>query len=414
MAGKPVDGVLYPRAGTLGGCTAHNAMILIYPHDADWDNIAELTGDQSWRADRMRSYFERLENCGHRNLYRLPAKLGFNPTRHGFNGWLSTEKAIPMLSPGNVDLLETIVCSAVEAIREIGDLPDRAQWAVEGMLDPNDWRTVCHNAFGIRYLPLTTQGHARVGTRERVLDVAAKHPDRLRVQLNALATRVLFDDSNRAIGVEYLSGERLYRAHPHPVQSSGELRQMFASREVILAGGVFNSPQLLMLSGIGPREELEAHGIPVRVDLPGVGRNLQDRYEISVVNRMNFDEWHIFKGARFDTTDPQFAAVEAMQRWSLHDQWGGAFHLQALNTAMCLAGPFLCGLSWPLRRLLSRLLGPASQRISTISPGPCSKRTPTTAPAASLFGRATHATRRRSTSHTSKKARRITMLIWMP
>src|SRR5512145_1891999 len=63
-------GVLYPRAGTLGGCTAHNAMILIYPHNADWDYIADLTGDDSWRASRMRQYFERLENCRHRPVYR--------------------------------------------------------------------------------------------------------------------------------------------------------------------------------------------------------------------------------------------------------------------------------------------------------------------------------------------------------
>src|ERR1700761_5762805 len=54
--GRHVDGVLYPRAGTLGGCTAHNAMIFIYPHDADWDNIAALTGDASWRASNMRGY----------------------------------------------------------------------------------------------------------------------------------------------------------------------------------------------------------------------------------------------------------------------------------------------------------------------------------------------------------------------
>ena len=63
-------GVLYPRAGALGGCTAHNAMILVYPHNADWDHIANLTGDRSWRATRMRHYFERLENCRHRPLYR--------------------------------------------------------------------------------------------------------------------------------------------------------------------------------------------------------------------------------------------------------------------------------------------------------------------------------------------------------
>src|SRR5499425_3262479 len=54
--GQPVDGVLYPRAGTLGGCTAHNAMIFVYPHNADWDGIARLTGDKSWNAEAMRNY----------------------------------------------------------------------------------------------------------------------------------------------------------------------------------------------------------------------------------------------------------------------------------------------------------------------------------------------------------------------
>lgn len=308
--GARVDGVLYPRAGTLGGCTAHNAMILVYPHNADWDAIAQLTGDPSWCADRMRSHFERLENCHHRGMYRLAARLGYNPARHGFNGWLSTEKSVPMLLPGNRDLLETIAESAAVALCDIGDLPDRARWLAEGMLDPNDWRTVSDNGFGIRYLPLTTRNHVRAGSRERVLDVARRYPDRLRIELNALATRVLFDAGNRATGVEYLSGERLYRAHAQPNEAPGERRQVHASREVVLAGGAFNSPQLLLLSGIGPREELELLGIEARVELPGVGRNLQDRYEISVVQRMNFDRWHIFDGARFDTTDPQFAEWE--------------------------------------------------------------------------------------------------------
>ena len=56
-------GVLYPRAGTLGGCTVHNLMITIYPNNSDWDAIADLTGDRSWKAENMRSYFERLEQC---------------------------------------------------------------------------------------------------------------------------------------------------------------------------------------------------------------------------------------------------------------------------------------------------------------------------------------------------------------
>ena len=83
---------------------------------------------------------------------------------------------------------------------------------------------------------------------------------------------------------------------------TGALRQITVRREVIVAGGAFNSPQLLMLSGIGPAAELQRHGIPVRVDLPGVGRNLQDRYEIGVVNRMSRD-WRALAGARFERGD---------------------------------------------------------------------------------------------------------------
>ncbi len=301
-----VDGVLYPRAGTLGGCTAHNAMIFIYPHDADWDGIATLTGDPSWSASQMRTYFERLEDCRYRWIYRWLDKLGINPSRHGFRGWLSTEKAIPMISLDNVDLLRTIFESSVEATEGVGDLAEEARWVAEGMLDPNDWRTVQQNSFGIRYMPLTTRNHARVGSRERVLSVAAKYPQRLKIGLNALATRVLWGKKNRAIGVEYLSGENLYRAHSRAGNARGEVVQAYASREVILSGGAFNTPQLLMLSGVGERGQLERHGIEVRVDLPGVGRNLQDRYEVGVVNRMNFDQWHIFKGAKFDTGDPQY------------------------------------------------------------------------------------------------------------
>jgi len=307
--GRAVDGVLYPRAGTLGGCTAHNAMILVYPHNADWDHIADITGDSSWGASKMRTYFERLENCGHRPLHRWLAKIGINRTRHGWKGWLRTEKCIPMSAMHNSTLAKVMLDSGHQAFDDIGEKLKRVRWFFEGQLDPNDWRLVEKNSIGLRYVPLSTNNHARMGTRERVLEVACKYPDRLRVELNALATRVLFDDSNRAIGVEYLKGQRLYRAHLRPSQENGELRRMYASREVILAGGAFNTPQLLLLSGIGPRDVLEKHEIPLRVELPGVGMNLQDRYEIAVVNRMR-DDWALFKDVKFDTSDPQY------QQWS--------------------------------------------------------------------------------------------------
>ncbi len=304
--GVAVDGVLYPRAGTLGGCTAHNAMIFVAPHDEDWDDIAALTGDDSWRAAKMRRYFERVENCHYRPFWRWLGRLGINPSRHGWGGWLSSEVALPLKALDNVTLLTTLFESARAAFEMDGHRLDQLTWLLTSEGDPNDWRVTRRNAVGIRYLPLSTRNHERAGTRERVLDVARRHPDRLQIVTDALATRVLFDAGGRAAGVEFLRGPRLYGADAHPSQASGESGTVNASCEVILAGGAFNTPQLLMLSGIGPREVLERFGIPVRVALAGVGRNLQDRYEVAVVNRME-RPWAAYGGARFDAGDPCFA-----------------------------------------------------------------------------------------------------------
>jgi choline dehydrogenase len=298
-------GVLYPRAGTLGGCTAHNAMITVYPHNADWDEIASATGDDSWSAEHMRTYFERVENCQHRPIDRKLAEAGINPSRHGWNGWLQTEKAIPQSALGDRDLVTLIQDSAFKALVGIGDPLNRAKWLLESQLDPNDWRVVKDNGVGVRYVPLATRNHQRNGTRERVLEAQQKYG--LRVETSALATRVLFE-GNRAVGVEYRKGARLYRAFAPPGVDPGETRELRASREVILSGGAFNTPQLLMLSGIGPAEHLKSKNIDVRLDLP-VGRNLQDRYEVGVVNRMR-EDWEVLKDCKFAKGDPQY------QQWA--------------------------------------------------------------------------------------------------
>ncbi|MDD5319878.1 MAG: GMC family oxidoreductase [Methylococcales bacterium] len=305
------DGVLYPRAGCLGGCTAHNAMITVYPHNDDWDEVAKITGDDSWRADNMRKYFERMENCHHRPYYRWLAKLGINPSRHGFNGWFQTEIALPLKAlVQDKKLVEAIRDSAIKAVIKLPNLFDRIQWFIEGGLaDPNHWKLVQENATGLRYPPLATKNGVRHSSRERLLDVQKQHPDRLVIELDALVTKVILDDDNRAIGVEYLKGTKLYRAHQNPSRESGELRTVHASSEVILAGGAYNTPQLLMLSGIGPKEELARHGIQVKLDLPGVGSNLQDRYEVGVVNRMNQD-WESLKDAKYAKGDPQYEEWE--------------------------------------------------------------------------------------------------------
>jgi len=316
-------GVLYPRAGTLGGCTAHNAMIFIYPHNADWDYIEQLTGDRSWNAADMRKYFARLENCRHRLLKRWIMKLtGWNPSRHGFGGWLTTEIAMPMEALGNRYRRKVLEESAVDASSQIGERLKRLRWFFKTRGDPNDWRLVRANSFGLRFLPLTTQGHVRVGSRERVRSVAKTFPEKLSIECDALVTRVLFDGAHRAIGVEYLKGERLYGAHANPSKDAGEKCQAYAAREVILCGGAFNTPQLLMLSGIGSAEELKQYGIEARVDLPGVGKNLQDRYEISVVYRMN-ENWPMLAGAKFSKGDDQYQEWNNKKREGVYTTNGG-------------------------------------------------------------------------------------------
>ena len=304
------DGVWYPRAGTLGGCTAHNAMILVYPSNSDWDQIADLTGDPSWRSPEMWKYFQRIENCRHRPFERLWHTAGVDPTRHGWSGWLPAEKPAANEAIADGQVRKVLARSVNRTLEETG-APSLSR--LEALFDPNDWRVVERDAIGARYTPLTTDDHRRVGARERLLSVAKQHPDRLRIELNALATRVVFDDRGRATGVEYQKGERLYAAHPNARTGAAETRMASARREVILAGGAFNTPQLLMLSGIGDPDVLGRCGIRARVALRGVGRNLQDRYEVALVNRM-VKPWETLNGATFTTADPQYQAWAARRR----------------------------------------------------------------------------------------------------
>ena len=116
------------RAGTLGGCTAHNAMIFVYPHNADWDYIAGLTGDPTWSAASMRRYFESLERCRHRPLYRLLARLGINPTRHGWKGWLPVETAIPLEGLTDRKLRRVFIEAGIAAVRAAPNFWQRMRW----------------------------------------------------------------------------------------------------------------------------------------------------------------------------------------------------------------------------------------------------------------------------------------------
>jgi choline dehydrogenase len=313
------DGVWYPRAGTLGGCTAHNAMITVVPQASDWDAIACITGDESWRADNMRQYFTRLENCKYIPnpdsprgvldgvLSSIGGLLGGDKDwrnwahGHGFSGWLPTCEADPAVALRDPATIVVLLDSIRAVLANCGGDP---LVRVGTRFDPNDSRNAQRSPEGIAFTPLAVENGKRAGPREYLLRTQSALPRNLTILTGALASRVLFEGT-RAIGVEYIEGHHLYQADPNQIADPASLprRQVRARREVILSGGAFNTPQLLKLSGVGPQAELAALGIPVVLNLPGVGENLQDRYEIGVVSEFvgNFE---LLKGATFKLPQP--------------------------------------------------------------------------------------------------------------
>jgi choline dehydrogenase len=306
-------GVLYPRSATIGGCTAHNAMITVCPNDADWDAIAELTGDQSWAASHMRTYFQRLERCTYRPkwLVALLAPLGrffsvFDIGGHGFDGWLPTSIAKPGLLARDHQLIKAVAAAAETQLENLlGEPLKRWQRWSRWWFDPNITAVQKKGSLlGIWLIPLAVGAARRRGTREPLLEAAASPASTLRILSGCLATRLVFDKDNRCTGVEFVIGTHLYGADPNPsTKAPGPVQVAHATREVIVAGGAFNTPQLLKLSGIGPADELGALGIDVRVDSPGVGANLQDRYEVTVVTDLP-RQLDLLQGGTFSPPQP--------------------------------------------------------------------------------------------------------------
>ncbi len=123
---------------------------------------------------------------------------------------------------------------------------------------------------GVGFYQVTQKDGQRCSSARAYLHPIRQRPN-LTIVTNALVSRIVFE-GKRAVGVAYLDG-------------SGQAVEVRAAREVVLAGGAINSPQLLLLSGVGPRAELEKHGIPVVHELPGVGQNLQDHLDVIVAHR---------------------------------------------------------------------------------------------------------------------------------
>ncbi|PSN68536.1 GMC oxidoreductase [Corynespora cassiicola Philippines] len=321
-------GILYPRAGTLGGCSAHNALITVYPHKSDWNDIASLTGDSSWAADKMRNYFKKLE----RSRY-LPSGI----VGHGFDGWLTTMVTDLTLVLQDLRLLSLVLAGATAMGKGILGVITTVTGLGEVLLrDVNADTPGRDSAEGLYQVPLTMDDYHRVSAREFILETAnAKNADgspkyQLDVWMNTLATKIRFDTSvspPKAVGVDFLSGPSLYRADPRASGSAaGTQGTVKASQEVIVAAGSFNTPQLLKLSGVGPAAELAEHDIPVIVDSPGVGTNLQDRYETSL-GAIAPDDFTITQDCTFLQSSPD----PCYERWRDNALFKGVYGSNGLS-----------------------------------------------------------------------------------
>ncbi len=314
---KEGKGIWYPRTGTLGGCTAHNAMITIYPHESDWNRIATLTGDESWSSDKMRRYFQLVERC----QYSSRTWDLLTGGRHGFQGWLPTERPrqetleeFVKKDPQLQAILATVALTTLEDLpgSTLDALVHRAipkLFSAALKKDINHMDSVKHRPEGLYITPLATNGGMRVSVRDRIREVQKNCPNQLVLKTNVLVTKILLEKfttaqgkQSKAIGVECREGAHLYRADPKTAPATPTPKEFRAKREVILSAGAFNTPQLLMLSGIGPREELERHRIPLHIELPGVGKNLQDRYEVGIVYKMK-ENFSTLERARFEADE---------------------------------------------------------------------------------------------------------------
>ena len=339
-------------------------MIIVKPNDVDWERVAALTGDPSWQPSAMQGYFALIEEVLYYAVYRSAFRkaLGkiaqwwrslvafLNPSEvlddggHGTAGWQKTSFISPLLiiaiAYTDLTFIRVLLGAIWSILKKDGNwkafLKSILTLSVVRFLDPNyrrDW-PAAPNA-SLKFIPLGTNGSRRIGLREWLLQNAVDYPENLTIVTCALATRVIFEAGAegedaatpeeerrppvpRAIGVEVAEGKHLYQASPDSVSDEvsnrAPRRQLFARCEVVLSGGAYNSPQLLMLSGIGDREELAAHGIDgLRdrdgrkvadgIDLPGVGKNLHDRYEVSVITQTK-KPFKSLDGATFQPGDP--------------------------------------------------------------------------------------------------------------
>lgn len=225
----------WPRGKTLGGSSSINGMLYVRGQHADYDHWRQM-GCEGWSWDDVRPYFSRLEDH-----------------ERGACDWHSAGGPLHISDVREKNPVGDAVIAACEQV---------------GIAHNSDYNGATQE--GVGYFQNSMKNGRRCSSATAYLHPAMRRRN-LTVVTKALATKVIFENK-RAVGVEYLR--------------AGVKIQVRAKREVILSGGAVNSPQLLQLSGVGPGDVLQRHGIEVVADLPGVGENLQDHVMLLTTYRL--------------------------------------------------------------------------------------------------------------------------------
>ncbi len=236
LNGRQLD---WPRGKVLGGSSSLNGLLYVRGQPGDYDRWRQM-GNTGWGWDDVLPLFKKAEN----------QERGEDDF-HGSGGPLSVSNM----------RLSRPICDAWVAAAQAAGYPFNADY--NGA-----------NQEGVGYFQLTARKGRRCSTAVAYLNPARKRAN-LRIVTRAPATRIVIEDG-RATGVEYQA-------------RSGARHIIRARREVIVSAGAINTPQLLMLSGIGEAEQLRRHGIDVVADLPGVGKNLQDHLQARLVFKTRED-----------------------------------------------------------------------------------------------------------------------------
>ncbi|MGT2454012.1 GMC family oxidoreductase [Cupriavidus basilensis] len=232
----------YPRGRTLGGCSSINGMIYMRGQARDYDAWAAETGDSAWRWENVLPVFKKHED-----------HFAGGDDMHGTGGEWRVEK-----QRLRWDVLDAFAAAAVEA----------------GIPATDDFNTGTNE--GVGYFQVNQKNGWRWNTSKAFLRPCV---DRRNLAIWTHAQVARLETSRRPDGELHCTGVR--------VLHKNSLVDVKASREVILCAGAIGSPQLLQLSGIGPAEVLRQHDIPVVLDVPGVGENLQDHLQIRSVYKVD-------------------------------------------------------------------------------------------------------------------------------